>query len=117
MILNNLCSKYRKIRIFKIAKYRKISIFRHSQNQEMVPDRIFTRYIAKRKKSIDQLWIELLIGNYFRVTSSENFLGGSAAFLRRQVGCVLFFNLIYRIRRNASGNIQRALQHSCADHP
>ena len=65
MILNNLCSKYRKIsifktakyrkirifkmvkyrkiRIFKIAKYRKICIFRHSQNQEMVPDRIFTR--------------------------------------------------------------------------
>lgn len=54
MILNNLCSKYRKIRIFKtakyrkirifkIAKYRKICIFMHSQNQEMVPDRIFTR--------------------------------------------------------------------------
>jgi len=54
MILNNLCSKYRKISIFKTAKYRKISIFktakyrkicifRHSQNQEMVPDRIFTR--------------------------------------------------------------------------
>jgi hypothetical protein len=42
----------------------------------MVPDRIFTRYIAKRKKSIDQLWIELLIGNYFRVTSSEIFWGG-----------------------------------------
>ena len=50
--------KYRKIRIFKIAKYRKICIFRHSQNQEMVPDRI------------------LLIGNYFRVTSSEIFWGG-----------------------------------------
>ena len=54
MILYNYCSeyrkirifktaKYRKIRIFKIAKYRKICIFRHSQNQEMVPDRIFTR--------------------------------------------------------------------------